>query len=129
MMGASPVKQKKEIAKKIIGKAVLPAFIAYEAITDKSDKTWYDKAATAAWNNTIGFGLDAVDASVRLITGKQTADLKTTPWSTDGSIRTPWVGKTNRELNEVHPVKWDGIWGTDQEPQNTTTKNKDLKKT
>ena len=58
--------------------------------------------------------------------------MKTTPWSTDGSIRTPWVGKTNREINEekeIHPVGWKGIWGTDQAPQNTTTKNKNLNKT
>lgn len=127
MMGASPIKQSKKIVKKVLTKAALPAFVAYDAITDKSDKTWYNKAATAAWNNTIGFGLDAVDAGVRLVTGKQTSDMKTTPWSTDGSIRTPWVGKTNREISEekeTYPVKWNSIFNSDQAPQKNTSKNK-----
>tara|TARA_R110000744_G_scaffold177313_1_gene296076 strand:+ start:996 stop:1454 length:459 start_codon:yes stop_codon:yes gene_type:complete len=112
---------------KFVLKRAVPLAIAYDAITDNSDKGVVNKIATAAWNNTIGFGLDALDAGVRAFTGKQTNDMKTTPWSTDGSVRDKWFGKTNKQTNEEKPYEmikeWDGVWDTDQAPKPTKSKN------
>ena len=97
-VGIKRVKKAFNFGKKAFGKAFLPGLIAWDAATDKSDKSWYDKTGTAIWNTTIGFGTDVIDAGVRLATGRQTGDISTTPWATDGSVRQPWVGYSNKEL-------------------------------